>query len=154
MIVTSILTNPRERTRFLRFAMVGIIGAVVDFGSYTIMHDILGLLAVPASVLSFLAAVVSNFTWNRFWTYPDSRSKPVPRQVIEFSIVSLVGLGIRTPLFAILVNPFRQFFNSLPTIPVIPNQFIGDKVALAIVVVIVMFWNFFINRYWTYGDVE
>ena len=27
--MTAILTNPRERTRFLRFAVVGIIGAVV-----------------------------------------------------------------------------------------------------------------------------
>jgi putative flippase GtrA len=154
MIVTSIVKNPRERARFLRFAMVGVIGAVVDFGTYTLLHDFIGFWAVPASVLSFLAAVISNFTWNRYWTYPDSRSKPVPRQVVEFSIVSGIGLAIRTPLFALLVNPFRQLFIQLPPIPVIPNQYLGDKVALALVVILVMFWNFFINRYWTYGDVE
>jgi len=134
--------------------MVGIIGAVVDFGTYTLLHDLIGVSAVPASVLSFLAAVVSNFTWNRYWTYPDSRSKPIPRQVVEFSTVSGVGLAIRTPMFALLVNPFHQFFIRLPTMPVIPNEYLGDKVALAIVVIVVMFWNFFINRYWTYGDVE
>jgi putative flippase GtrA len=154
MIVTSIVTNPRERARFLRFAMVGFIGAVVDFGTYTLLHDFIGFWAVPASVASFLAAVISNFTWNRYWTYPDSRSKPVPRQVVEFSIVSGIGLAIRTPLFALLVNPFRQLFIQLPPMPVIPNQYLGDKVALALVVILVMFWNFFINRYWTYGDVE
>ena len=30
--MTTILTNPRERTRFLRFMMVGAVGTVVDFG--------------------------------------------------------------------------------------------------------------------------
>lgn len=154
MIVTSIVKNPRERARFLRFALVGVIGAVVDFGTYTLLHDFFGFWAVPASIVSFLAAVISNFTWNRYWTYPDSRSKPIPRQVVEFSVVSGIGLAIRTPLFALLVNPFRQLFIQLPPMPVIPNQYLGDKVALALVVILVMFWNFFINRYWTYGDVE
>ena len=154
MILTSILTDRRERDRFLRFAIVGSIGAVVDFGTYIILHDVVGMPAVPASVCSFLAAIASNFTWNRFWTYPDSRSKPVSKQILEFSIVSVIGLGIRTPLFALLEGPFSRVFNNLPALPVIPNEFLGDKVALALTVVVVMFWNFFINRYWTYGDVN
>jgi putative flippase GtrA len=31
---------------------------------------------------------------------------------------------------------------------------LGENLALATVVIIVLFWNFFINRYWTYNDVE
>lgn len=154
MILTTILTNPRERTRFLRFAVVGVIGAVVDFGSYTLLHDGLGVMAVLASVLSFMAAVVSNFTWNRYWTYPDSRSKQISQQVSQFAVVSGVGLGIRTPIFALLEPPLDQFFMNIPSLPFIPTGFLGDKVALGIAVIVVMFWNFFINRYWTYNDVE
>lgn len=154
MTLTSIITDRRERSRFLRFAVVGAIGAVVDFGSYTIFHNILGVNAVLASVLSFTAAIVSNFTWNRLWTYPDSRTKGVSKQLAQFTIVSVVGLAIRTPLFALLVGPLNQLFSSFPPIPFLPNDFIGDKVALAIVVIVVMFWNFFANRYWTYSDVE
>lgn len=79
--MTAILTNPRERTRFLRFAVVGIIGAVVDFG---VMNLLSSLFPVPivignvvisplvwAGTISFIAAILSNFTWNRYWTYPD-----------------------------------------------------------------------------------
>jgi putative flippase GtrA len=133
---------------------VGAIGGVVDFGSYTILHNLLGVNAVIASVLSFTAAIISNFTWNRLWTYPDSRSKRVSKQLVQFVVVSLIGLAIRTPLFALLVGPFNRLFSTLPSIPYLPNEFIGDKVALAIVVIVVMFWNFFANRYWTYSDIE
>ena len=154
MTVTSIISDRRERSRFLRFAVVGAVGAVVDFGSYTILHNLLGVNAVLASVLSFTAAIVSNFTWNRLWTYPDSRSKPVSKQLVQFTVVSGVGLAIRTPLFALLVEPLNQLFYKLPSIPFLPDDFLGDKVALAIVVIVVMFWNFFANRYWTYSDVD
>jgi putative flippase GtrA len=133
---------------------VGAIGAVVDFGSYTILHNLLGVTAVLASVLSFTAAIVSNFTWNRLWTYPDSRTKRVSQQLVQFTIVSVIGLAIRTPLFALLVGPLTRLFALFPSIPFLPDGFIGDKVALAIVVIVVMFWNFFANRYWTYSDVE
>ncbi len=154
MILTTIVTNPRERTRFMRFALVGIIGAVVDFGTYTLLHEVFGVLAVLASVFSFIAAIISNFTWNRYWTYPDSRSKQMSGQMIQFTIVSIVGLGIRTPIFAVLEKPLDLLFLRLPKLPLFPAGFLGDKVALGVAVIVVMFWNFFVNRYWTYNDVE
>lgn len=154
MTLTAVIKNPRERTRFLRFAVVGSVGAVVDFGTYTVLHDLFGVYAVLASVISFLAAVTSNFIWNRLWTYTDSRSKSVTRQALQFIVVSIIGLAIRTPLFALLVDPMNELFSISPPLPFLPAGFLGDKVALAIVVIIVMFWNFFANRYWTYSDVE
>ena len=156
MTLTSIVTNPRERTRFFRFATVGIIGAVVDFGTFNLLTAFTGMSAVSASVFSFIAAVISNFTWNRFWTYPDSRTKPVSRQLIQFTVVSIVGLLIRTPIIALLEPYFTQLFIGLPFLPIgfITAEFLADNLALAIAVIVVMFWNFFINRYWTYGDIE
>jgi putative flippase GtrA len=148
-----IWSKPRERTRFLRFAVVGAIGTVVDFGTYTLLNDLIGVPEVPASVVSFCVAVLNNFTWNRLWTYPDSRSKPLLRQVTEFTIVSVIGLIIRTPIFALLVNPLDRFLARVQ-VPFIPAYLLGDKIALAIAIVIVLFWNFFANRYWTYGDVQ
>ena len=38
-----IWSKPRERTRFLRFAVVGAIGTVVDFGTYTLLNDLIGV---------------------------------------------------------------------------------------------------------------
>lgn len=154
--MTIILRNPRERTRFLRFALVGVIGAVVDFGIFNLLESVVGVPAVWASVLSFIAAILNNFLWNRYWTYPDSRSKTPTQQLVQFSLISMIGLGIRTPVFALLERPLRVYFARLITIQWLPfdPDFLGHNLALAIAVGVVMFWNFFINRYWTYGDVS
>lgn len=156
MTLTSIVTNPRERTRFLRFAVVGIIGAVVDFGTFNLLTNFVGLSAVVASIFSFVAAIISNFTWNRYWTYPDSRSKPLGAQLIQFSFVSILGLLIRTPIIALLEPFFYRIFSNFAVFPLgfITAEFTANNLALAIAVIVVMFWNFFINRYWTYSDVE
>lgn len=149
-----ILSNARERNRFLKFAVVGTIGAVIDFGLFNFCTSALSIKPVISSVISFTTAVFSNFIWNRFWTYPDSRSKTVTRQIFQFIIISLIGLGIRTPLFAYLEGTSIRLlkndampFNFTPT-------FVGHNMSLAIVIIIVMFWNFFANRLWTYSDVE
>ena len=154
--MTAILSSPRERTRFLRFAAVGIVGAVVDFGMFNILAGPIGITAVLASVFSFTAAIINNFLWNRFWTYPDSRSKPLMRQLIQFAFISVIGLAIRTPLFAFLVVRLQYLFESLslPFVTFFGAEFLAHNMALAIAVVVVMFWNFFVNRYWTYNDVE
>lgn len=150
-----ILTNPQERGRFLRFAMVGVIGAIVDFGTFNLLVHLTTIPAVMASVVSFTAAVISNFMWNRFWTYPDSRSKAVSKQVVQFLVVSLVGLIIRTPLFAFLEKELVPIFTrSLPRGFFLTGTFVGHNVALAIAVLVVMMWNFFANRFWTYNDVS
>lgn len=156
MTLTSIVTDPQERTRFFRFAVVGIIGAVVDFGTFNLLTTFAGLTAVWASVISFIAAIVSNFTWNRYWTYPDSRSKPLGRQLFQFSLVSLLGLLIRTPIIALLEPLLNRIFTGLDFLPTgfITAEFLANNLALAVAVIVVMFWNFFINRYWTYSDVD
>jgi putative flippase GtrA len=150
-----IVTDPQERGRFLRFAVVGVMGAVVDFGTFNILVNVFHVIAVWASVISFTAAVISNFLWNRFWTYPDSRSKRLSHQVTQFLVVSFVGLGIRTPLFAWLEKVLvRSFAAEVPKGFVLSSVFLAHNVALAIAVFVVMMWNFFANRYWTYNDVS
>ena len=149
-----ILTNTKERTRFLRFAVVGIIGAVVDFGIFNLLTSVLYFKPVYSSIISFLMAVLSNFLWNRYWTYPDSRSKKVSHQMLQFVVVNIIGLGIRTPMFIWLeprlINYFDHVSFSLPFQP----TFLGHNFSLATAVIVVMLWNFFANRYWTYADIE
>ncbi|MEE8119971.1 MAG: GtrA family protein, partial [Anaerolineales bacterium] len=56
----------REIKRFLKFSVVGIIGAVVDFGSFNLLANVFGVASIVSSVISFSAAVTSNFIWNRY----------------------------------------------------------------------------------------
>ena len=170
--------DPKEAERFLKFAVVGAIGFVVDFGIFNLLigpfHSLLavgeplnsflvslGLSAQQAASLapafagtvSFIAAIMSNFLWNRYWTYPDSRSKSTRRQFVMFTLVSLAGILIRIPIITLLHGPLTSLFGLLPALQPYAAR-LGENAALAVSVVVVMFWNFFANRYWTYNDVE
>jgi putative flippase GtrA len=143
-----------EGKRFAKFLVVGTIGAVVDFGTFNLLTAVFHLPPVPSSVCSFLAAVVSNFLFNRYWTYPDSRSKPVWRQAIQFTLINAVGLAIRTPLFAALIPVWRGVLESGgAALPVSGEQF-SRNLALGCAVLVVLVWNFVVNRFWTYNDVS
>jgi len=147
--------HSRERTRFLKFAVVGIIGAIVDFGIANLLRRVFGTSLGFAGTVSFICAIISNFIWNRFWTYPDSRSKPILGQLFQFSIISTAGLVIRIPILTFLEPVLNELFGNLAfKLPFFDSGFYSDNVTLAIAVLIVMFWNFFVNRYWTYNDVE
>jgi putative flippase GtrA len=153
--MTTIFINSRERTRFFRFLVVGTIGAVVDFGIENLLHRLVGLPYVWSGAISFICAILSNFFWNRIWTYPDSRSKPIVKQLLQFAIVNAIGLTIRIPILRYLEPVITKIFRLLPdNYLILSPDVMGENVTLAIAVVIVLFWNFFINRYWTYSDVQ
>lgn len=149
-----IINNKKERTRFFRFAIVGAIGAVVDFGVMNLLVNVFKVNFILASIISFLAAVTSNFIWNRFWTYPDSRSKPVLHQLLSFTLLNTIGLIIRTPLIALLEKLLVPFFSNTLILPWFEPAFYAHNLSLATVILVVMLWNFFANRYWTYNDVK
>ncbi len=151
--------HSKELVRFLKFMVVGTIGAVVDFSLLYVMHILVGLPIAAANTISFTTAVLSNFTWNRYWTYPDSRSKPVRTQLVQFFIVNIIGWAINTSLLLLLRGPLTTLAGSLsPAIPILADAEIaykaGYNMAKAIATIVVMFWNFFVNRFWTYNDVK
>ncbi len=150
----SLITNSRERTRFIKFITVGFIGAVVDFGIMNLFSKLFNMSLTLAGTISFICAIISNFLWNRFWTYPDSRSRPLFRQLIMFSIVNVAGLAIRIPILHFLEPPMLGLSERLAlNIPLTP-EFLAKNFTLAVAVCVVMLWNFFVNRYWTYNDVD
>ena len=152
--MTVILTNPQERTRFLKFMAVGAFGAVVDFGIANSLAHFFNMPLVFAGSISFTCAVISNFIWNRYWTYPDSRSRAIHHQLVMFFVVNVAGLVIRIPILKFGELPLLNFFQRLNPSSAITPEFLARNCTLAIAVGIVMLWNFFANRYWTYNDIS
>lgn len=150
----------------MKFAVVGLIGAVIDSSVFNLLRvqeslDALNLQipggqpierAAIAGTIAFILAVTSNFIWNRFWTYPDSRSKSLAAQLGLFFGINTVGLFIRVLILQYGSTALGNFSHSI--IPNLDAASAGANEAWLIAVVIVMFWNFFVNRYWTYNDVS
>jgi putative flippase GtrA len=149
-----ILTEDQERVRFLKFAMVGAMGAMIDFGVMNMMTRIFNMKLVFAGTISFTCAVISNFILNRYWTYPDSRSKHILHQLGMFVIVSAAGIAFRIPILHYVEPPMAALVEQVTNVPVQTAHFVAKNATLAFAIGIVMIWNFFINRYWTYNDID
>ncbi len=163
-------SRAKEVERFLRFSVVGVLGAVVDLGTLTILQATLlppvtDLHVQLATGTGFLVAVAHNFAWNRYWTYPDSRTRSIRRQLSQFALVNTVGLVVRTSLISLtyaflgamlmplalpLIRMARPTYEPSAT----AEAKLGTLAAWVIAVIVVMMWNFLVNRYWTYSDVD
>jgi putative flippase GtrA len=152
-LLTLAQQNRREGKRFVKFLVVGGIGFVVDATVFYIFTHPIHLPVLVAQAISDLAAIVSNFTWNRYWTYPDSRSKSIRRQLTQFTAVNTIGLAIRTLVIAAVLGPYGRLAEAQRVIPLAPAT-IANYASLATAVVVVLLWNFFVNRFWTYNDVS
>jgi putative flippase GtrA len=156
-----LVSNPKELKRFVKFAIVGTIGAGVDFTVLNLMKLLfegLGLgegwsaslqahqiQLAAANTVSFSVAVLSNFTWNRLWTFPESRARSIGSQLMQFAIVNVAGLGINTVL---LLVADRYVFQHLV------SERMSYNLAKALAIGVVLFWNFAVNRIWTYRGIE
>jgi putative flippase GtrA len=112
-LITLAKTNRNEFKRFAKFLVVGTTGFIVDFGVFNLLLKALNFPPVLAQAISFTLAAINNFLWNRYWTYPDSRSKPILGQFGMFFVLSLIGLLIRTPIFALFSGPMVALVESM-----------------------------------------
>ena len=146
--------DSKERERFLKFALVGSIGAGIDFGIMNLLTQAFNLALVISGTVSFVCAVISNFLWNRYWTYPESRTKKVTHQLIMFFTVNLAGVLIRIPILHYFEPPLLAYFEQMNLKLSVTSEFLAKNITLSLAIGIVMLWNFFVNRYWTYNDID
>lgn len=128
----------RQKT-FFRYVVVGTLGTIVDLGSLYLMTHYSGIdprksgLFPVFVTLAFLLAVIHNYLLNRFWTF-ESHTHQVTAEFLRFFLVSLGGL--------VLTQVLMWFFVSLLGL--------WYMLAKALTSVIVLIWNFGLNKFWTF----
>jgi putative flippase GtrA len=163
-------SHAKEVDRFVKFFIVGLIGATVDFSTLNILQRTILVPIDPhhnlkigmATGISFAAAVLSNFFWNRYWTYPDSRSRSLRRQLAMFYGVNTTALLFRLAFVGITFNFFAGVGESFlreaglvsGALSIEAQHQLGTNISQALAVLMAMFWNFTANRLWTYNDVD
>jgi putative flippase GtrA len=152
-IITFAKRNRKEFKRFIKFMFVGSLGAMIDFGVLNLLAHGLDIDLRIAGTISFALAVTSNFLWNRYWTYPESKVFPVLPQFIQFFVINAMALVIRLPILTLLPAPIRGLLEA-GGLNVNTAEVLGNNAALAVAVAIAMFWNFFINRLVTYRHIK
>ena len=101
-----------------------------------------------------MCAVLNNFTLNRYWTYPDSRSRHFLHQLGMFFLVNAAGIAFRVPILHYVEPPMALAFEQIGHVTQATAHLLAKNATLGFAIAVVMIWNFFINRYWTYNDID
>jgi putative flippase GtrA len=163
----------QELVRFIKFCVVGTVGTIINFALFNLFFRVVfrqqyllhpnleDLYLVVSTVASNGAAVVNNYTWSRFWVYPETKHQHGARKFGQFVIVSLIALGLNTTILWVtdhwllgesgllggLVAPAATWL-------AIEHSILSSNAAKVVATAIVLFWNFFANRMWTFRDVD
>jgi putative flippase GtrA len=133
-------SNTKEFHRFIKFGLVGALGAIIDIGLLNLLRGGFGWPLFWANTVSVSVAILSNFTWNRLWTFPESRTRKKRRQLPQFTLINIIGLLINN---LIVVGLDALLIHSL-------GEPLSYNIAKVVAIGVVFFWNFLANRLWTY----
>ena len=130
--MSAALGSRRNWVQLAKFCTVGAVGYLVNLAVYdTLLHA--GVHYLAAATCSFFVAVTSNYTWNRLWTFRESRGH-VGTQGMRFLVVSLAALGANLVVLHLLIA-----YGALDKLP-----------AQAVAIVVVTPLNFIGNKLWSF----
>lgn len=130
-------------TKFIKFAVVGASGAVIDFGLTALCKGFFGIPELLSNAIGFTVAATSNYFLNRVWTW-RSTSKEVGIEYAKFFFVSLVGLGLNSLIVFLLKD--TSIVPRFVDTTLDWNFWVAKVVATGIVMV----WNFVANNLFTF----
>lgn len=124
---------PPDIQQFIRFSIVGVCNSIIDFSLYITLLSF-NVYYLAAHGFAWMVAVCFSFVMNKYWTFRSFEHKVIMQQYTKFFIVNAVGLGLSTMLLYFFVDYLNV------------SKIIGKILAIGIV----LFWNFFMNKLWTF----
>lgn len=120
--------------KFLKFSVVGAIGAVVNFGVTWFLKEVCKLNKYISNISGFVVAATTNYFLNRWWTF-QSDNPQIGGEYARYFLVSVIGLGIDTLTVYLLHGKLRW------------NFYLSKAFAMGAA----MLWNFFGNLLFTFA---
>lgn len=103
----------RDITQFSRFFLIGSVNAAIDFG---ILYGLIWMTGKATDgaymlfkTISFTAATINSYVWNKFWTFKAGGSNGGVREVMRFIGVAVVSLTINVGVATLVVYAGPHF---------------------------------------------
>ena len=119
--------------QFFLYCIGGGFAFIIDVGGLYVFTEYLKIWYIFSATLSFILAAIFNYLFQRFITF-KSVDKNISRQFILFVIVAAIGLLINNTLLYLLVELAGIWY----------------IFAKALAAIIVLMWNFFANKKFTF----
>ena len=120
------LRSPHNWIQLAKFGVVGASGYVINLAVFAAL---LGWGAHIAAAISFVVAAISNYWWNRHWTFAHQKSH-VGIQGLRFFIVSLLAFAVNQLWLVVFIDwlDWRKVLSqAIAIVLVTPLNFIGNK---------------------------
>jgi putative flippase GtrA len=148
----------------VKFCIVGLSSTAINFAVFNILHK-LNVFLVPSLTIAFFLSMLNGFIWNRRWTFREARKNSAATQSLRFFAVNIVGWILNTSIVVLIVAHYESGGHGMfggdarftrILLAVVAGE--GKKAfswvllngALAVATFVVVFWNFFANRLWTF----
>lgn len=115
-----------------RFLGVGALATLTQYLILISLVEFFSISPVPASAIGFALSAIFNYSANYYFTF--SSKEPHAIAGLKFTVVASIGLVLNTVSMYLLVD-------------LLALQYL---IAQILSTGIVLFWNFFANRHWTY----
>jgi len=122
----------KQRYLLSKYATVGLVTAILDFGLLYILTDFIGFHYLASATISFIIAASTNYWFNKSWTFKSDGQHR--KQIPIFFTVAILGLTLNNYILYTSVE-YLHF-----------HYLLGKVFAAGIV----LFWNFFCNKYLTF----
>jgi putative flippase GtrA len=91
-----------------KFLLIGVLAVLVDLGVLNVLMSLFGIAAgwgfVLFKAVSFIVATFSKFWGNKFWAFERAETKKMGRELLQFYVVTLVGMAVNVGVASFVVN--------------------------------------------------
>ena len=114
----------------IRFALVGGINTLIDFGLLFAFSSLFGVPRGLANILSTSVAFVFSFFANKKFTFQSSSKENIVSEMVLFTIVTLFGLWVIQGLIIHFLTPVITSFGLTETIALLGAKLIATVASL------------------------
>ena len=116
--------------QLFRFGIVGFTAFLIDAGLLYVLTEYLHVYYLISSVISFIVSLIYNYILSIFWVF-DVKKKQTYKEVLLFTILSVIGLGVNQLVMYIgvdLLNVYYMLCKIISTIIVMVYNFVTRKI--------------------------
>jgi len=135
--IASLMRRKGELNRFLKYCLVGASGVLINMGLLWLLTEVVGLYYLVSAIFSIETSIITNFTLNDYFTFPDRRTRGATHflaRLGKFNVVSLAGLGVNMGVLWTLTSVLGIHY--------LVSNLAGIAAATL--------WNYVANFWWTW----
>jgi len=116
--------------QLFRYGFVSVVAASVNLGGLVILKQYAHVDYLLAATLSFVVGLITNYILSALWVFHSSKLDKRSHELLLFTLIGLVGLGLNDLILWTLTSGFGLFY----------------VLSWIVATAIVYFWNFGIRK--------